>query len=308
MSMNNLKGFVFYVDILGFTALTQDKIQLTEDDFNVWQVSKHFRTLGNQEFAANILILFRKILTDCQNKYPTVNFTQLSDCAFVWSENMKDVILSCHSIMWNCLQNGILCRGGIAYGNIIEDYDSKLGQMLLGNAVSKAVKLEQAGAKGCRVLMDQEVPISLNKYDSSFYKKIHRLFQPFENPLDYQVYDEFKWYYSYSLKDLNTTKGIIQATIERLCLAAKLQFHPRFNWNVQTPNGSIHVKSSMRFTSANEQNVLKIDHPFQWIDLVDLKIRTETNYKRIAKKIQDETSSYTIDKEGLIKFPVPADL
>ena len=97
--MNNIKGFVFYVDILGFTALTQDKIQLTEDDFNIWQVSKHFQTSGNQEFAANILIIFREILTNCQNKYPKVNFTQLSDCAFVWSENMKDVILSCHTIM-----------------------------------------------------------------------------------------------------------------------------------------------------------------------------------------------------------------
>lgn len=49
MNMNNLKGFVFYVDILGFSALTQGKIQLTEDDFNIWQVSKHFQTSGNQE-------------------------------------------------------------------------------------------------------------------------------------------------------------------------------------------------------------------------------------------------------------------
>lgn len=66
IDLKNLKGFVFYVDMLGFTALTQDKIQLTKDDFNIWQVSKYFQTLGNQKFAANILILFRKILTDCQ--------------------------------------------------------------------------------------------------------------------------------------------------------------------------------------------------------------------------------------------------
>lgn len=36
--MNNIKGFVFYVDILGFTALTQDKIQLTEDDYQVEKI------------------------------------------------------------------------------------------------------------------------------------------------------------------------------------------------------------------------------------------------------------------------------
>lgn len=35
---------------------------------------------------------------------------------------------------------------------------------------------------------------------------------------------------------------------------------------------------------ANEQNVFKIEHTFEWIDLIDLKIRTATNYNRIAKK------------------------
>lgn len=48
IDLKNLKGFVFYVDMLGFTALTQDKIQLTKDDFNIWQVSKYFQTLGAQ--------------------------------------------------------------------------------------------------------------------------------------------------------------------------------------------------------------------------------------------------------------------
>ena len=37
IDLKNLKGFVFYVDMLGFTALTQDKIQLTKD------VEKDFR-------------------------------------------------------------------------------------------------------------------------------------------------------------------------------------------------------------------------------------------------------------------------
>lgn len=216
---------------------------------------------------------------------------------------MKDVLLSCHTIMWNCLQNGILCRGGIAYGDIIEDNNNNLGQMLLGNAVSKAVKLEQAGAKGCRVLMDQEVPASLHDYDSSFCAEIYKLFQPFENPLDYKIYDEFKWYYSHSLKDLNTTKGIIQATVERLCLAAKLQYHPRFNWNVRSQEGNIHVKSSMRFTSANEQNVFNIEHTFDWKELPNSKLRTEINYNRIAEQIQNEAASCIITKGGFIKFP-----
>lgn len=37
---------------------------------------------------------------------------------------------------------------------------------------------------------------------------------------------------------------------------------------------------------ANEQNVFKIEHTFEWIDLIDLKIRTATNYNRIAKKFK----------------------
>ena len=59
----------------------------------------------------------------------------------------------------------------------------------------------------------------------------------------------------------------------------------------------------MRFTSANEQNVFNIEHTFEWKDLVNLKTRTETNYNRIAKKIQDEASSCIIKKGKNIKFP-----
>lgn len=46
MNMNNLKGFVFYVDILGFSALTQGKIQLTEDDLIFGRSLNIFRLQG----------------------------------------------------------------------------------------------------------------------------------------------------------------------------------------------------------------------------------------------------------------------
>lgn len=59
----------------------------------------------------------------------------------------------------------------------------------------------------------------------------------------------------------------------------------------------------MRFTSANEQNVFNIEHTFDWKELPDSKLRTETNYTRITKKIQDEASSCIIKKGNNIKFP-----
>ena len=51
----------------------------------------------------------------------------------------------------------------------------------------------------------------------------------------------------------------------------------------------------------NDNNTGQKEHTAK--EMVDLKTRTETNYTRISKKIQDEASSCTITKRGFIKFP-----
>ena len=86
---------------------------------------------------------------------------------------------------------------------------------------------------------------------------------PFENPLDYETYDEFKWYvFPYEM--LNSTiisvaindKEKFGATIWRMKLLDTLVLSPKFSWNDITQEGRIHIKASIRFIGQND--LLKI--------------------------------------------------
>lgn len=265
-------GAVFFVDILGFGALTQNLIQLTNDDFSPW-LDKYHQQYDNQVLAAAILAEFREVLTNINYKYEHVTISQLSDCAFVWSENIQEVILAANNIMSQCIDNGILCRGGLSYGEIIETAkESSLGRFILGKAVTEAVKLEGI-AKGCRIMSSEEFPMHLYEQDRDFSNRIYPLFQPFVNPLDYETYDEFKWYCAPFM-----TSQILQLPIlgdpekrnltkERLKLAVKIRVHPKYNWNSKK-QGLVHVKASINFIAKSNDKPFKIKHKFGWEDII----------------------------------------
>ena len=302
-------GAVFFVDILGFAALTQNKIELDDKDYAAWNIPQHLTKHDNQVLAATILVEFREILFKCQASYPDVTIAQLSDCAFIWSENIRDVIIVACNIMRECVKNGILCRGGLSCGEIIEtSQNNSLGRLILGEAVSNAARLEQSGAKGMRIMMNQEVPGFLYDYDKKFYNQMAVLFQPFENPLDYKVYDELKWYYVPIMnKDIPELRNversyIVEATKERIKLAGYLRLHPRFSWNSKNEEGKTQLISSIRFIAANEKTIFNIHHWFDWNNLVDK--RSNATFEKMKLRVDNESQQTTFH-EGTIWFPEP---
>ena len=224
--LTEVKGAVFFVDILGFGALTQNSINLTATDYSAWEIPKHL-IKNNQSFGAKIIVEFREILAKLDYENKDVTISQLSDGAFVWSRNIKDVIIVAHDIMWCCINKGILCRGGLSCGDFIETGENNdLGKLILGEAVTNAVRLESSGAKGARIMIDDSVSEALLKSNPDFHSEIKTLFQPLLNPLNYRTHYEFKWYY---VPDMNesmpfgktkTDKYILKATRERISLAA----------------------------------------------------------------------------------------
>lgn len=271
--INKIKGAVFFVDILGFGALTQNKINLKDEDFSVW-LDQYSLSYDNQNLAASILARFREILIKLDKINLSVTISQLSDCAFIWSENVKDVIIVANNIMSECINNGILCRGGLSYGEIIETSQShELGRFILGNAVTDAVRLESI-AKGCRIMITKDFPHSLYSVNQNFSKNIHPLFQPFINPLDFETYDEFKWYFVPFMKEdftftLIEQKERIKHTNNRLKLANKIRLDPKFSWNASNPQGKVHLKSSLNFLSETNDNIFRVSHNFNWTDIYD---------------------------------------
>jgi hypothetical protein len=302
-------GAVFFVDILGFAALTQNKIELDKKDYAAWNIPRHLPKHDNQVLAATILVEFRDILFKYQASYPDVTIAQLSDCAFIWSENIRDVIIVACNLMRECVKKGILCRGGLSCGEIIEtSQKNNLGRLILGEAVSNAARLEQSGAKGMRIMMNQEVPSSLYDYDEKIYNQMEVLFQSFENPLDYKVYDELKWYYVPTMNNdipklRNAERNyIIESTRERIKLAGYLRLHPRFSWNAKNEEGKNQLISSIRFIAANEKTIFNIHHWFDWNNLVDK--RSDATFNKM-KELVDNESQQTIFRDGIIWFPKP---
>lgn len=305
--LRKINGAVFFVDILGFGALTQNKIQLEDQDLDDWNIPPHLDK-DNQSLAATILVEFRKILHKFDAKYKDVTVSQLSDCAFVWSENICDVIIVAHNIMWACLNAGILCRAGLSCGEIIETSENnELGRLIAGKAVSDAVKLESI-AKGTRVMINTDVSVTLYNYNQKFHTKIYQLFQPVINPLDYATYDEFKWYY---IPELNIDSPglhevdrdfILNATKCRLKLASSLRLHPRFGWNSKGKEGLAQLVPSVSFISANEQIIFKISHWFDWNNVCDKK--SKKSLKNIENRI-DSDFMFPKMKNGVITFRHP---
>lgn len=287
--LQNYKGAVFFVDILGISALTNNNINLEEEDYRPW-LNNDIDKFSNQFLGASILAEFRSLLLKLRKGNTSLKITQLSDCAFIWSEDIADVVVFCSKFMHRAVEKGILCRGGLAFGEIIETNQShKLGRFILGDAVTQAAKLESR-SKGCRVLINCELPQELWEQNKEVSKKIFPLFQPFTNPLDFQVYDEFKWYLTPKLDyknivDLNVidfnTK--VKFTKNRLVLANRLRCSPRFNWNSKSILGRAQLIASINFLCQNY--TMGVLHNFGWEDVVER--RDEQVVENINKKVNE---------------------
>ena len=261
---------VFYVDILGMGALTKQEIKLTRTEYSYW-LKKDRDEFNNQYLAAAILAEFRKILTTLMVKYEKVIISQLSDCAFIWSDDICDVVRFAAEFMQLAIGKGVFCRGGLSYGEIIETNENHtLGRFIVGPAVTAAVKLEKI-AKGARILIDEDFPQFIWNYNKIFAEKSQPLFSPFTNPLDFEVYDEFKWYLVPSeiigKVDIRLLEydDRVECTKNRLKLASQVRFSPRFLWNTKSAQGCVQVKATVNFMAENK--LLGIRHDYAWTGL-----------------------------------------
>lgn len=263
MKFESIKAGVFFVDILGMSALTRGEISLAGLEEKIDTSIYHFDggtekqlSSPNQYIATWTLLRFRRILADIKSKY-VVSIAQLSDCAFIWSEDAASVLLAASSFMWQATMAGLLCRGGLTYGEVIipENENEHLGRFVLGEAVTRAATLERSG-KGCRVFTDDySVPYFHknfpNRATSPVYSRkiMNEIFLPLTNPLDYTITDEFKWYLVYDLGNLREYNENRMAMFMS-ALISSLRHSPYFAWNSLNKDGVVHLSASLDFISS----------------------------------------------------------
>lgn len=302
-NLRTYNGAVFFVDILGFSALTKGQVTgITKEDYAAWDIPY---TAHNPHslLAATIIVEFRDVLHQLKDHYPDIRIGQLSDCAFIWSENVELLIQSLHFVMWTMIQQkGILCRGGVAYGEIVEvdNVDYKLGAFIVGDAVTKAVKNE-GKLKGPRVAMDVSFPdvlwhsLGRSAINVQF---AHDIFHPNKSEIDLSIVDEYRWYlcedrFVSQTSTLSFEKQV-ELTKNRLHLANTLRFHPRMGWNSRGTEGLVHLQAGEISLSSNR--LLGVLHNFE-TDNVNEKERKLSRLVSANKRI-DADNYYPLEDEA----------
>lgn len=265
--LTDYEGAVVFIDLLGFGALTNGKIPLNEKAIEPWLTGSGHK-YNHHYLAAHLLVELRALLQELNQNFSDIKVAQLSDCFFAWSKKTDQVIKFTHAFMHRAIETGILCRGGMAYGQIIEtNRNHSLGRLILGDAVTRAVGLEKL-AKGARLLTEPDLVTALNHQNKKMARQMIDFFQPVENPLDFQVYDEFKWYLVDDLTKLPdygpllcTINQRLEFTQNRLKLDTLLIHSPRFAWNAGNAQGNVHLRATSNFLS--ESGLLNISHKFE---------------------------------------------
>lgn len=241
--MVHYQGAVLYLDILGISNLTKKKVKLTPEDYEAWGVKK-ISERNEHFFCAKLLVAFRTCLEDVKQRYENIKVTQLSDCAFIWSKDAAAVAKAAQDLMWALTRVGVLCRGGIAYGEIIEpdSVAKSIGQFVLGEAVTMAVECEGKG-KGCRLFTDPELVLKLTGTGPRSKRFSEDSFAELLNPLSGESADEFRWY----LQNLprSPVKSAQAKHLALLELMAALMCSPRFNWNGSSEAGRLQLACSI---------------------------------------------------------------
>jgi len=245
--MNQYQGAVFFVDMLGVGALTQNQVTLGEADFKAWGMSPSISPSANL-FCGQLLTTFRACLAAVKTSHKHVKIAQLSDCAYIWSENVPAVLDAARAFMWMSVNAGLLSRGGISYGEIVEPdkINRAIGHFILGGSVTRAVGLEKAG-KGCRIFIDDLIHCQIQKSDAVRFKD--GAFRSLKNPLDGTIVREFCWYATGgNVTDWSSQPHV--AATKLITILTKLQFSPRFNWNQANQHGRVQLACSIDSISA----------------------------------------------------------
>ena len=293
-NMNTYRGAAFYIDILGFSALTQGLVVgLNREDYEAWGINAKEQQ-NHHVLAATIIVEFRNVLQALKKHIPSIHIAHISDCAFIWSENVVELLRGVRYFMWTAVRDkGILCRGGISYGEIVEveNKDYALGSVVLGDAVTRAVHLESV-LKGPRIAMDEEFPHAVwtqAKSIQCIQALTPDLFYAITNEIDMAEANEYRWYlcdedflvnHGYSIN----SDDRFEVTKARLTVFNTLKYHPRMGWNTKGDKALVQLKAGAMAIS--KDNLMHVHHLFD-SSIVLTDMRSMTNLERANKRVEE---------------------
>jgi len=300
-------NYVFFVDILGIGALTKNQINLSKVPLAIHGIKRKNipHNAINHHLAAALLSKFREILVQLNTKHEQVKVAQLSDCAFIWSTNIKQLFLFACEFMHESIKNGILCRAGFASGDVIESTEDgkNIGKFIVGSAVTSAVKLERSG-KGCRIFTEEDCA---GKILSAFSRStlIHKIIKEVVIPTDYSVIDEIKWYllstFGENLDESVDSENSLRKTIyNTVSISTCLNYSPIFSWNASNAEGRIHLSASIEAITSSVSLLIKnSDYKRDAYLVKDFLIkRSNRDFRNRLKHLRSDVDNIQYEQNG----------
>lgn len=309
--MKSSKAAVFFVDVLGFSALTKGIVPNIEvNDYEAWGLNDE-DSQNHSFLAATILLEFRDVLFLLKRHLPSLNIAQISNCAFIWCEDIGMLLRGVYYFMWAAVkEKGILCRGGLAYGEIVEipNVDYELGAFIVGDAVTRAAKNE-GRLKGPRITMDESFPSDvwhLMGGNTAITFLSGDLFHDILSLVDMSELDEYRWYLFDEDFLVGNTKlqlnfnGYVELTKQRLSIANALKYHPRMGWNARSKEGLNHLEAGeLAISKSGLHNIL---HLFETRMVLEDN-RSLGNLKKQTKELtRADTSVWKKKRPGLLQL------
>lgn len=288
--MRSYQGAVLFVDMLGFSALTRGKLKLTAAELHPWNVDPDGE-FPNQILATKIILAFRQVLANTKKRHHRIKVAQLSDCAFLWSPDVALVAQAGKFLLREAASIGLLCRGGLAYGDIHEPdkLNHSLGAFVVGDAVTRAATSESMG-KGMRVFTDRDTA----GYFSANCPQ--ERFRELESPLTGEIVDEWQWY-ALSRTDLDGKRPTLEAALLSIATwHATLRYSPKLAWSATTSEGCRQISCSIAAIS-DHMNELSRGHPdfkFTVEGLMESSMdRSHETVSRVSRKFAGELVAAT---------------
>lgn len=328
MKTQACKGAICYIDLLGFSYLTE-KLDSTvlyadpdeEKPFGEKKVKElricDLRQLDDyinkgdnissnkiteSDLAYNIvdtnLKKFHEIVEKQCQPYQNAEYSVLSDSLFIIDESSDEILFIVANIFRECIKSGILVRGGLAYGTfyIVRPHTEKFN--VYGATVTKAVSYEKLG-KGCRVFTDSDFPISCK----AFSDINPQLFGHYKNCKDYSVLDCFEWLmikddYVLNPSDVDNlasfhnpanVKKTIELFYDNFEVYCNLCFSTKFDWNLKNNYGLVQIGSSIEYLSALIDKTYVLS-PHVNIDGYQEKIEDGLDYAKKALRKEERVN------------------
>lgn len=277
-------GCICYLDLLGMSYFTK----VEEDSITM-------------DYIEKLIENYHMVIEDNIKDNSYIKYTVISDSVFLYLECEESeyekillFLITISSIFRNLINNEILIRAGISFGNFYIKETELNEKNIYGEAVTEAVNLESIG-KGVRVFANSKlIDIFNSPTNNLFYLK--NLFEEY-NSINYKNTFAFNWSLILNKKIISINNNEVlfyNNGIEKLILDIELKIELIKNNSTIIEN--FDKEDLFKMNKSNREGELHLQISKKYLEIINSKIK---DIKIISNEEPDNESGFNINNPSI---------